>query len=73
MGSCATDCTTLLLSGKGITSLANDPFAGMDALVNLDLRENAISALPVGVFDALTSLTYVGEGESARVGSCGDA
>jgi len=59
MGSCATDCTTLLLSGKGITSLANDPFAGMDALVNLDLRENAISALPVGVFDALTSLEYL--------------
>ena len=39
----------------------------------LSLVGNALTSLPAGVFDALTALTYVGEGESARVGSCGDA
>ena len=39
----------------------------------LDLNNNGLTSLPVGVFDGLTALTYVGEGESARVGSCGDA
>ena len=39
----------------------------------LDLSYNDLTSLPTGVFDALTALTYVGEGESARVGSCGDA
>ena len=38
----------------------------------LYLDENALTSLPVGVFDALTALRYVGEGESARVGACGD-
>ena len=33
---------------------------------------NALTSLPEGVFDTLTALTYVGEGESARVGSCGE-
>ena len=36
------------------------------------LFNNDLTSLPAGVFDALTALTYVGEGESARVGSCGD-
>ena len=36
------------------------------------LADNDLTSLPAGVFDALTALTYVGEGESARVGSCGD-
>ena len=40
---------------------------------SLVLRNNDLTSLPAGVFDALTALTYVGEGESARVGSCGDA
>ena len=39
----------------------------------LNLRDNALTSLPAGVFDALTALTYVGEVESARVGECGDA
>ena len=34
----------------------------------LRLDYNDLTSLPVGVFDALTALTYVGEGESARVG-----
>ena len=34
----------------------------------LKLDGNDLTSLPVGVFDALTALTYVGEGESARVG-----
>ena len=38
----------------------------------LNLRNNDLTSLPAGVFDALTALTYVGEGESARVGSCGE-
>ena len=32
---------------------------------HLNLRYNDLTSLPVGVFDALTALTYVGEGESA--------
>ena len=39
----------------------------------LYLNDNDLTSLPAGVFDALTALTYVGEGESARVGACGDA
>ena len=39
----------------------------------LYLDNNDLTSLPAGVFDALTALWYVGEGESARVGSCGDA
>ena len=38
----------------------------------LFLFDNALTSLPEGVFDTLTALTYVGEGESARVGVCGD-
>ena len=38
----------------------------------LYLHSNDLTSLPAGVFDALTALTYVGEGESARVGACGD-
>ena len=38
----------------------------------LDLRNNDLTSLPAGVFDALTALEYVGEGESARVGACGE-
>ena len=39
----------------------------------LQLYNNGLTSLPMGVFDALTALRYVGEGESARVGECGDA
>ena len=39
----------------------------------LSLCYNDLTSLPAGVFDALTALKYVGEGESARVGACGDA
>ena len=72
-GSCATDCTSLNLSYRAITSMPGDPFADMGALRTLRLRNNDLSSLETGVFDALTALRYVGEGESARVGSCGDA
>ena len=44
-GSCATDCTQLNLRNRGITTLANAPFAGMDALQLVYLDGNAISAL----------------------------
>ena len=40
---------------------------------DLRLDNNDLTSLPTDVFDALTALTYVGEGESARVGACGDA
>ena len=39
---------------------------------SLDLAWNDLTSLPTGVFDVLTVLTYVGEGESARVGSYGE-
>jgi hypothetical protein len=55
-GSCATDCTILSLGLRAITSLENDPFAGMGALEELHLTGNRISVLPVETFDALTSL-----------------
>ena len=71
-GSCATDCTSLDLGYRAITSMPGDPFADMGALQTLNLRVNDLSSLETGVFDALVSLRYVGEGESARVGSCGD-
>ena len=35
----------------------------------LDLDNNDLTSLPTGVFDALTALSYVGAGESARVGA----
>ena len=38
----------------------------------LSLNMNALTSLPAGVFDALTALQYVGAGESARVGACGE-
>ena len=38
----------------------------------LYLSDNDLTSLPAGVFDALTALTYVGAGESARVGPCGE-
>ena len=38
----------------------------------LYLDDNDLTSLPAGVFDALTALRYVGEGESARVGACGE-
>ena len=71
-GSCATDCTSLDLSYRAITSIPGDPFADMGALGFLYLNHNDLASLETGVFDALVSLRYVGEGESARVGSCGD-
>ena len=80
-GSCATDCTDsvggphapeLDLSFRAITSMPGDPFADMGALETLNLKYNDLSSLETGVFDALMSLRYVGEGESARVGACGD-
>ena len=37
---------------------------------DLYLNGNALTSLPADVFDALTALTYVGKGESARVGAC---
>jgi len=72
-GSCATDCTSLDLSYRAITSMPGDPFADMGALETLNLKYNDLSSLETGVFDALVSLRYVGEGKSARVGACGDA
>ena len=72
-GSCATDCTELDLSYRAITSMPGDPFADMGALETLRLWGNDLTSLETGVFDALVSLRYVGAGESARVGSCGDA
>ena len=71
-GSCATDCTLLNLSYRAITSMPGDPFADMGALETLRLGDNDLTSLETGVFDALTALRYVGEGESARVGACGD-
>ena len=52
--------------------MPGDPFADMGALVRLELDNNDLSSLEIGVFDALVSLRYVGAGESARVGACGD-
>ena len=52
--------------------MPGDPFADMGALSTLVLRNNDLTSLPAGVFDALTELWYVGAGESARVGACGD-
>ena len=72
-GSCATDCTSLDLEYRAITSMPGDPFADMGALETLILQGNDLSSLETGVFDALTALRYVGAGESARVGACGDA
>ena len=39
----------------------------------LNLCCNDLTSLPADVFDALTALEYVREGESAREGACGDA
>ena len=69
-GSCATDCTSLDLRWRAITSMPGDPFADMGALETLYLYNNGLTSLETGVFDDLSSLWYVGEG--ARVGSCGD-
>ena len=41
-------------------------------LLNGELDDNDLTSLPAGIFDALTALEYVGSGESARVGACGD-
>ena len=71
-GSCATDCTSLDLRYRAITSMPGDPFADMGALETLKLYWNDLSSLETGVFDDLTSLRYVGSGESPRVGECGD-
>ena len=40
----------------------------------LSLNRNALTSLPLGIFDALTSLTYVGEGgcRDAGVRKCAD-
>ena len=35
---------------------------------DLVLGGNDLTSLPAGVFDTMTALEYVGEGESARVG-----
>ena len=53
--------------------MPGDPFADMGALETLFLEYNDLTSLETGVFDDLTALRYVGEGESARVGACGDA
>jgi hypothetical protein len=52
--------------------MPGDPFADMGALRTLALHDNDLSSLETGVFDALTALRYVGAGESARVGACGE-
>ena len=67
-GSCATDCTWLDLRYRAITSMPGDPFADMGALEELRLYGNDLTSLETGVFDALVSLRYVGEWESARGG-----
>ena len=56
-GSCPTQSGWLYLNDKGITLVKNDSFAGMGACTSLQLGENLISGLPLGVFDGLTSLT----------------
>ena len=57
-GSCATDCTSLDLEYRAITSMPGDPFADMGALETLKLRNNDLTSLETGVFDALVSLRY---------------
>ena len=49
--------TNLDLSGKGITALSSDDFAGMLSLTTLNLSNNILSSLPDGIFDDLPSLT----------------
>ncbi len=49
--------TSLDLSGKGITALSSDDFAGMLSLTTLNLSNNILSSLPDGIFDDLPSLT----------------
>ena len=63
---------TLYLQYNDLTSLPTGVFDALAALQDLRLQGNALTSLSAGVFDALTALTYVGKGESARVGSCGD-
>ena len=63
----------LNLSHNRLTSLPAGVFDTLTALRTLRLYGNDLTSLPAGVFDALTALRYVGAGESARVGSCGDA
>jgi len=58
-GSCPTRGGALMLRKAGITSVKNDSFAGMVACEELYLNENAISVLPAGTFDQLTSLRYL--------------
>ena len=48
--------TFLRLSQSDIRSLASGDFAGLSALELLDLRFNALTTLPAGVFDGLSVL-----------------
>ena len=57
----------LNLGGNELTSLGAHHFADLRSLRELRLYRNKLAALPTGIFDALTSLTYVGEGEGARI------
>ena len=47
----------LTLRNARVTALAAGDFAGLTALITLDLSGNRLTALPAGVFDGLTSLT----------------
>ena len=51
--------TTLNLSGKGMTALHADDFAGLIHLQELRLSGNALATLPAGVFSGLTELTFL--------------
>ncbi len=48
--------TNLDLSGKGITALSSDDFAGMLSLTTLNLANNQLTSLPDGIFRDLVSL-----------------
>ena len=48
---------TLDLSGKTITRLQADDFAGLPNITYLNLSENNLTALPVGVFSGLTAVS----------------
>ena len=63
---------SLSLYNNDLTSLPAGVFDALTALRELKLYYNYLTSLETGVFDALTALRYVGEGESARVGTCGD-
>ena len=47
---------SLILWGKGITSLKVGDFAGLSSIQNIYLHQNSITELPIGLFDGLSSL-----------------